>query len=172
MIERRAIVYYSWIGSTKVVSDYLSKQTGIPAVPIVEIKERPVGNIMRAAMGAFFCVRSALKPMDYRMEGVKTLMLASPVWAGKTPPAINTFLKKASFQDKDVYLVLTQGDDKPNLDLIARIATRIEKKGGTVKGRIHFQTHWDPQTNQPVAEEAIRPKADAWLAQIGVLVRE
>jgi flavodoxin len=172
MIERRLIVYYSWIGSTKVVCEYVANQTGIPILRIEEANPRPLGKIMGAAMGSFFGVSSKLKPMDVDMSDVKTLILGSPVWAGKTPPAINAFLKKASLSKKDVWILMTMGEDKPPLEMITALASRIEKRGGTLKGLIPFRTHWEPETNQPITEEEIRETADRFIERAGLPVLE
>lgn len=172
MMERRLIAYYSWIGSTKVVCDYVANQTGIPIVRIEEVKPRPLGNIMGAAMGAFFGLHSRLKPMDFQMVDVKTLILGSPVWAGKTPPAINAFFKKASFSGKDVWILMTMGDDKPPLEMITALASRIERRGGTLKGLIPFRTHWDVETNVPITEDEIRAQADQFLIRAGLPIKE
>lgn len=170
MIERRLIVYYSWIGSTKVVCDYIAGQTGIPIVRIEEIKPRPLGKIMSAAMGAFFGIKSAIKPLGVSLADVQTLVIGMPIWAGKTPPAINAFLSKTSLKDKEVWIVTTMGSDKPALEWITSVASRIERKGGILKGLTPIQTHWEPEINLPITEEEIREKADQFIARAGFLI--
>jgi flavodoxin len=167
MIERRLIVYYSWIGSTKVVCEFIAKETGIPIVRIEEVKPRPFGKIMSAAMAAFFGARSAIKPLDRSLEDVTTLVIGMPIWAGKTPPAINAFFRKTAFKGKEVWIVTTMGSDKPALEWITSVAARIERKGGILKGLTPIQTHWEPETNLPISEEEIREKADQFIARAG-----
>jgi len=168
-LEKYLIAYYSWVGSTEVVAKYIAEKTNIPIVRIEEVKKRPLGSMMSAAMGAFFGTSTKLKPIDLEMEGVQTLILCAQVWAGKTAPAINTYLKKASFRGKQVWVVMTMGDDTPPLKTIESIAIRIAKKGGTVKGHFGIQTHWDPKTNVPITREEIEGVVDNWLLNEGFL---
>jgi hypothetical protein len=74
MQETKLIVYYSWVGSTRVVAQFIERQTSIKAVRIEEIKPRPLSKIMSAAMGAFFGSKSKLKTMDYEMQHIDTLL--------------------------------------------------------------------------------------------------
>nr|WP_154706101.1 hypothetical protein [Planococcus salinarum] len=47
------IVYYSWIGSTEVVAKEIQRLTGFEIQRIEEKKNRKLGKIPGAAMGAF-----------------------------------------------------------------------------------------------------------------------
>jgi len=108
-------------------------------------------------------LKSNLKPMDFAMEDYEAIFLGVQVWAGKTTPAINQFLKKASFQDKDVHLFITKADEKTPLKVIDSITKRIEKKGGTVRDSISITTKWDPKTNIPIAVEEVEGVIHEWL---------
>lgn len=165
MQPSKLIVYYSWVGSTEVVANFLASQTNINTVRIEEVKPRPLSRIMFAAMGAFLGSRSKLKDMDFDMSEVDTLLLGAQVWAGKTSPAINTFLHKASFKNKKVWLFMTLGDNKPPVKVVQSIRRRIEKKGGILQSQVFFQTHWEPETNMPISHEEFEEKALAWLEE-------
>jgi flavodoxin len=165
MQNSKLIVYYSWVGSTKVVAQFIARQTNIDLVSIEEVKPRPLRKIMSAAMGGFLGFKSKLKPMDYEMKHIDTLLLGAQIWAGKTAPAINTFLSKATFRNKKVWLFMTLGDEKLSVKVIESIKKRIEKKGGSFEGYVSFQTHWEPEVNLPITEEEIREKAVNWLKE-------
>ena len=163
MKNRSLIVYYSWIGSTEVVAKEIQRLTKFDIQKIEEKKNRTLGKITGAAMGAFFGFKSRIEPMDFSLEEYENIFLGAQVWAGKTTPAINKYLKKASFKDKKVWLFLTKGDEKIPQQVINSIAKRIEKKGGKVVDSISITTRWDPKTNIPIAPEEVHDLVYDWL---------
>ncbi|MGM0898549.1 MAG: flavodoxin family protein [Bacillota bacterium] len=169
MKNRSLIVYYSWIGSTEVVAKEIQRLTKFDIQKIEEKKKRTSGKIAGAAMGAFLGFKSNIKPMDFELEGYENIFLGAQVWAGKTTPAINKYLEKASFKDKKVWLFLTKGDEKIPQHVIDSITKRIEKKGGRVVDSISITTKWDPKTNIPIAPEEVQGVIYEWLKKGGVL---
>ena len=163
------IVYYSWIGSTEVVAKEIQRLTGFDIQRIEEKKNRKLGNIAGAAMGAFLGLKSNIKPMDFALEEYENIFLGAQVWAGKTTPAINNYLKKALFKDKKVWLFLTKGDEKIPQQVIDSITKRIERKGGRVVDSISITTKWDPKVNTPIATEEVQKPIYDWLKKSGVL---
>jgi len=163
------IVYYSWVGNTEVVAKEIQRLTEFDIQRIEEIKERKLGKIPGAAMGAFFGLKSSLKPMDYSMKEYETIFLGVQVWAGKTTPAVNTFLKNASFQDKNVWLFITKADEKTPIKVIDSITKRIEKKGGNVRDSLSITTKWDPKTNIPIALKDVEGIIHEWLSTGGFI---
>ena len=169
MKNNSLIVYYSWIGSTEVVAKEIQRLTKFDIQRIEEEKNRKLGKIAGAAMGAFFGFKSSIKPMDFALDEYENIFLGAQVWAGKTPPAINSYLKKASFKDKKVWLFLTKGDEKIPQQVIDSITKRIEKKGGSVVDSISITTKWDPKVNLPIATEEVQEPIYDWLKRGGIL---
>ena len=169
MKNNSLIVYYSWIGSTEVVAKEIQRLTKFDMQRIEETKNRTLGKIAGAAMGAFFGFKSSIKPMDFALEEYENIFLGAQVWAGKTPPAINSYLKNASFKDKKVWLFLTKGDEKIPQQVIDSITKRIEKKGGSVVDSMSITTKWDPKTNIPIAREDVQEPIYDWLKRGGIL---
>lgn len=163
------IVYYSWIGSTEVVAKEIQRLTGFDIQRIEEKKNRKIGKVAGAAMGAFLGLKSRIKPMDFALEEYENIFLGAQVWAGKTSPAINNYLKKASFKNKKVWLFLTKGDEKVPQQVIDSITKRIEKKGGTVVDSMSITTKWDPKVNRPIAREEVQEPVYDWLKKGGFL---
>ncbi|EPE62643.1 hypothetical protein L479_00952 [Exiguobacterium sp. S17] len=163
------IVYYSWIGSTEVVAKEIQRLTEFDIQRIEDKKQRKLGNIAGAAMGAFFGLKGSIIPMDFALKEYEHLFLGTPVWAGKTPPAINKYFKKTSFKNKKVWLFITKGDEKVPQQVIDSITKRIEKKGGKVMGSISITTKWDPKTNIPIALEDVQKPIYDWLKRGGIL---
>jgi|LSQX01.3.fsa_nt_gb flavodoxin len=162
------IVYYSWVGNTDVAAKEIAKLTGFELRRIEEKKTRKLSGIMAAAFGAMFGFNSAIKPMDFEMDGYDCIFLGAQVWARKTAPAINSFLNKANFAGKSVYLFITKGDPAVPQGVIDSITQRIQKKGGKVMDALSLTTPWDPQNNTPVSPETINSEISEWIKRIGV----
>lgn len=169
MKKKSLIVYYSWIGSTEVVAKEIQRLTQFDIQRIVEKKNRKLGNVAGAAMAAVLGVKSSIEPMDFALKEYENVYLGAQVWAGKTTPAVNKYLKKASFKNKKVWLFITKSDEKVPRQVIDSITKRIKKKGGMVVDSISITTKWDPKTNIPIALEQVQEPIQEWLRKSGVL---
>jgi hypothetical protein len=60
----------------------------------------------------------------------------TPIWGGKTTPAMNAFLNKADFKGKDVTVITFQADDKGSGSegVYSNIRQVVETGGGTFMG--------------------------------------
>jgi flavodoxin len=163
MVKNGVIIYYSWIGNTKVSAEEIQRLTSFDLLRIEEKKVRQFGNIMGAAMGAFFGLRSNIKEMDLSLKNSDNIFIGTPVWAGKTPPAFNKFLSKVNFKGKNVWVFITKADEKIPHKVIDSINKRIEKKGGKVMDSLSLTTQWDPKTNIPIKAEEVRTMIQAWI---------
>lgn len=132
------IVYYSWTGNTASVAQELHAQTGFALERIEEKKSRPYGSLPMVAMGAWFHLKSAIKPLPVSLEHCDNLFLGIQVWAGNSTPAINAFLKQANFKDKKVWIFMTMADNVPSQKVMDSVRRRIEQKGGVVVDTIGF----------------------------------
>lgn len=166
MVKNGVIIYYSWIGNTKVSAEEIHRLTSFDLLRIEEKKVRQFGNIMGAAMGAFFGLRSNIKAMDLSLKNTDNIFIGTPVWAGKTPPAFNKFLSKANFKGKHVWVFITKADEKIPQKVIESINIRIEKKGGKVMDSLSLTTQWDPKTNIPITAEEVRTIIQDWIKSI------
>lgn len=169
MKNNSLIVYYSWTGNTAVVAQEIQRLTEFDMQRIEEEKNRTLGKIAGAAMGAVFGFKSSIKPMDFKLEDYENIFLGAQVWAKKTTPAINSYLKKASFKNKKVWLFISKADEKIPQQVIDSITKRIEKKGGTVVDSLSITTKWDPKTNIPIAREEVQEIVSDWLKREGFL---
>jgi len=168
MGKNGVIVYYSWVGNTKVFAEEMQKATGFDLLKIEEKKERKPGSIMGAAMSAFMGFGSGIKPMDFSLGKYDNIFLGTPVWGGKTTPAVNTFLRKANFRGKKVWVFITKADEKVPQKVIDSITNRVGKKGGSVMDCLSLTTRWDPKTNIPIAAEEARNGIQDWMKKISI----
>lgn len=163
MGKKGVIIYYSWIGNTKVVAEEIRASTGFDLLRIEEKKERKPGKIMGAALGALLGLGSRIKPMDLSLAKYDSVFIGTPVWAGKTVPAVNRFLGKAGLKGKDVWVFVTKGDEQIPQKVIDSITARIGKKGGKVMDCLSFTCKWDPKTNIPIKAEEIQSIVRKWM---------
>lgn len=168
MAQNNVIVYYSWVGNTELAAKKIASLTGFDIQKIEETKERKFGTMMTAAMGAVFGFKSSIKPMDFSLNGYDNVFLGVQVWGGKTTPAVNSYLKKASFKDKKVWLFVTMGDDKTPQKFIETVTAKIEKKGGKVMDALSITTKWDPKENVVVSANEIKSAVKNWIENIKI----
>jgi flavodoxin len=120
------IVYYSWKGHTEKVATALAKLLDAELVRIEPDREC---RVVREAMKAFLGMKSPIKPAKYDLSGVDTLIIASPVWAGKVPPYVNTYLGSVTGGTGKPFHVLVEMGGRGNQPAIARVRTALERKG-------------------------------------------
>ncbi|MEI6132573.1 MAG: flavodoxin [Bacillota bacterium] len=166
MDRNSVIVYYSWVGNTKLAAEEIQKSTGLELFRIEEKKERNFGSIMGPAFAAFFGFKSGIKPIDFSFQKYENVFIGTPVWAGKITPAINSFLSKYSLKGKNIYIFITKADENVPQKVIDSMTSRIEKKGGKVKGCISLTTKWDPKTNIPLFSEECSREIQEWTKSI------
>ncbi|PTL39040.1 hypothetical protein C6Y45_07610 [Alkalicoccus saliphilus] len=168
-VKNSVIVYYSWVGSTETVAEEIHRRTNFDMQKIEETTKRRFGKFAGAAMAAVIGLKSRIKPMDFELQDYENVFFGAQVWAGRTAPAVNNYLKKASFKNKNVWLFLTKGDEKIPQQVIDSITKRIEKKGGRVVDSMAVTSHWEPKTNIPLAPEEVQEPVEAWLKKEGFL---
>lgn len=128
---KNLIVYYTLTVNTEAVAKELHKKVGGDLKKIEEEKQRKTGiGFAGAAVSALFGLKSKLKPMDFSLNSYDAIFIGGQVWAGHCTPAINAFIDKADFKNKNVYLFLTEADNKAPQKVIDSIKNRIEKRGG------------------------------------------
>lgn len=168
MAQNSVIVYYSWVGNTETAANEIAALTGYDIQKIEEVKERKFGTMMSAAMGAVFGLKSSIKSMDFTLQGYDNVFLGVQIWGGKTTPAINSYLAKASLKDKKVWLFVTKGDDKVPQKFIDTVTAKIKKKGGKVMDALSITTKWDPKENVVVSSDAIKSAVKNWVENIKI----
>lgn len=159
---REKIVVYSWTGNTAAAAVALQEEMGIEAFLLVEEKERQ-GNKGFALGGtqASFGMKTAVKALP-DIADTDVLILGMPVWAGTTPPAINTFFANCDCKGKTVYAFATQQSDGIPKKLESKLRKRVEKLGGGFKHLFVLQV---PQGKQLGVDEA-RERAAKWAQRI------
>jgi flavodoxin len=157
---KNLIVYYSWTGNTEVIANEIQKLTGGAIQKIEEYKKRKSGaGFMGAAFTALIGLKSRIKPMDLSLNGYDNIFIGGQVWAGRSTPAINTFISRAKLSGKKVYLFLTKADDKVPQKVIDSMTQRIERRGGKVIDSFSATT----KMGSVISTEEIRPQLSEWI---------
>jgi flavodoxin len=122
------VVYYSLTGYTEAFASGVAKTLGADIIRVEENKKRTgVIGFISACFDAIFSRKSVLKGIDYDTTKYNLIFIATPVWAGKPTPAINTYITNAILKDKKVVLLITMGSgggEKTSAILVAKIKSR------------------------------------------------
>ena len=122
------IAYFSWKGHTEKTATALAKLLDAELVRI-----EPAGDIRVAggAMKAFFGMKSQIKPAKSDLAGIDTLVVASPVWAGKVPPYVNAYLDAVTGGNGKPFHVLIEMGGRGDQSAIAVVRKALGRKGMT-----------------------------------------
>jgi len=120
------IVYYSWKGHTEKVATALAKHLDAELVRIEPVNE---GSALGKGLKALFNMKSPIKPMKTDLDGVDTLVIASPVWVGKVPAYVNQYLDSVSGASGIPFHVIVEMGGRGDQSAIAIVRTALERKG-------------------------------------------
>ena len=109
---KTCVAYFSKNGNTRIVSEYVANKAG---ATLIELKEnKNYKGFVGFIKGGFRASTHKIAKLDSSIydEIVKhdTIILATPVWAGQTTPAINAAIKNIDFTSKKVFVITTQAD--------------------------------------------------------------
>lgn len=158
----KKIVVFSWTGNTAACAVALQQKLSIEAFLLEEEKPREgskgfaLGGL-QASMG----LKTKLKKLP-DLSNTDVLLLGMPQWAGKTPPAINTFFESCDIAGKKVYVFLTQMSQEVPMQLEAKLKKRIEAKGAAFE---HMFVMCVPRGKQLQVEEAAA-RVEKWAERI------
>ncbi len=120
------VAYYSRSGHTGTIATALAGRLG---AGITEIKPGDRANLAVGAMKAFFSMTAPILPCRTDLASIDILVIASPVWAGKIPPYVTTYLSQVTGGERKPFYVLVErgsaGSDRP----VRIIREQLEKKG-------------------------------------------
>lgn len=137
---KTVIVYYSWTGKTELVAKAIAKSLNANVRKVEEVKKRKgFFGFISGGWSARKEQFSEIKPIDFNLGNYNLIFLGTPVWARRPTPAINAFISKADFRDKEVVLFATMSGVGAE-NTIKIMANRIETKGGKVINSFAIKT--------------------------------
>ena len=108
---KKLFLYYSYTGNGDLVAKEMEKR-GFE-IRKVEAKKRLPKSFFWAMMSGGFQaglgLKDKLKDFDQNIEGYDEIVVGSPIWNGKFPPALNTILKTLPLKDKNVSFLFYSG---------------------------------------------------------------
>lgn len=152
---KTVIVFYSHSNNTRAAADLLGEKL---QAEVVELKEEKPGN----AIQAFFRKSSRLLGEPWKeIQDADRVYLMAPIWAGKSVPAMNAFLRHplTKFKDKEVYIVTFQAspDFKNSIKVHDFMGNLVRNSGGVIKDAYAMQ---GGMMNVFIGDEAIRERMD------------
>lgn len=159
---RNQIVVFSWTGNAAACAVALQNELSVVPFLLLEEKER-AGSKGFASGGvqASLGLSTELKAMP-DLSDCDTLILGMPLWAGTTPPAINSFFKQCDLMNKKVYVFVTQMSSEIPKKLEKKLKKRIAASGGQF---MHMFVVSVPKGLQMTVEMA-QPRAAKWAERI------
>ncbi len=109
---KTCIAYYSKTGNTKMAALYLAEKIDAKVIKLDD--KTNYGGIIGFIKGGMNASKAKKAELDSSLyDEISTfdrIILATPVWAGKTTPAINSVLENVDFEGKEVYVMTTQAN--------------------------------------------------------------
>jgi flavodoxin len=106
--EKTLIIYYSRTGNTKIVCQALSKALNADLLEIKDGTDRSGGwGFFTGAVNAMFSMQTDITPEHPDCAPYGSIIVASPVWAGKLSAATRTLLATNRFDGKKVGIFST-----------------------------------------------------------------
>lgn len=157
------IVTYSLSGNTAACAFALAKvlDTGVFLLEEAKPRRGKKRILVSGGFAASIGLCSRLKALPDLSEA-DTVLLGMPVWAGTTPPAINTLLRDCELSGKRVYAFATQAGDGSPKKLENALKQRVAKQGGQFVELFLLQA---PYGKQLSVENAKQP-AGEWVKRI------
>jgi len=136
----KQILYYSWNGKTRICAGAAAK---LLHAGLTEIQER-----YPRKKGFFGFLRSGYEATKQKTAEIQmlpaltadTVVLAFPVWASKTPPAVNTALRTLDFNGRRVIAIITMGGAAKQIPCYDILTEQVQQRGGTVAAIIPVVT--------------------------------
>lgn len=104
-MDKTIILFYSFEGNTKKVSEYLASELNLPYQEI-----KPINNLDSKGFRKYFWGGSQvimkkkpeLENIEIDLAEYENVLLGSPIWAGCFTPVIRTLLEEGILKDKKI----------------------------------------------------------------------
>ncbi len=135
---KTGIIYYSLSGKTRNV---VEKLHGTIDGDLIEVSVNPPYSTLSAVTkGCYRALKGSadeVLPDQIDVSGYDLLVIATPVWAGRSTPAIHGAINNLhGFQGKPTFLICTCGDAKSGEQALSQLTSLLEEKGMKVVGSV------------------------------------
>lgn len=125
MILKTLIACYSYSGNTYKVASDLKKKLH---ADFTRIETQSDTNYLFKSINALLKKKTPIKPCSVDMKNYDTIVICSPVWAGRAPPAINEYISKLKNTGGKKFGVLVTYGSSGNRKTVGQIRSALEKE--------------------------------------------
>lgn len=128
MMAKPLILFYSLQGSTRKVAQYLSKELEIPMEELKlknDFKPDGISKYVFGGRQAVMGSKPPILPVKSDLAKYDTIILGSPVWAGRFTPALKTLLEKGLLKNKRIFFYYVSGGGPGKTDGKIQSSTKI-----------------------------------------------
>ena len=108
---KKLFIYYSFTGNGDIVAEHLEKE-GFEIRKVIEKYKMPKSffwSVMTGGFRAGISAKGKLVNYDNDVADYDEIIIGSPIWNGRFPPAINSVLSQTDLKDKKVSFILYAG---------------------------------------------------------------
>lgn len=112
MPNKTLVIYFSLTGRTRLMAKTIAKEIGADVEEITPVKHYPLRGAwlyMYGGMQALFGMTPSIDPLRVDIEDYDTVIIGSPVWAGKMAPPMRTCLSQIQLAGKKTAFFCTSG---------------------------------------------------------------
>lgn len=134
---KNLIVYYSYEGNTEELVKAIREVIDADVLKLVPKNEKKSKSLYRFIWGAkevYMTKKPELEPYSVDLSKYDNIIIGSPCWFGSYAPPINSFLSENKLENKNIYLLMCDGNNLRNTWKNYEEAL----KGNTIVSKIDF----------------------------------
>lgn len=111
----KVFVYYSFTGNGDYVAKELSDK-GYKIIKLVSTDKMPKNKFLATLKGGYKALRKScatLKDYSLDLDNISELVIGTPIWNGRFPPALNTLFRDNKFSHFTLLTYSAGGDSLP-----------------------------------------------------------
>jgi flavodoxin len=134
---KTAVVYYSYEGNCALIAELIKNALGADLVELRTADDKKRQGLSKYLWGGRQVMMKEtpdLKPYVFDPEAYDLIILGTPVWAASPAPALNSFFKETTLNNKRIALFCCCAGSK------GKVFDKIKSKlpGNTITGEINF----------------------------------
>lgn len=127
-----SIIIFSSSKKNKIITRTLAEKTESDLVEIKDLKKNNgFFNNIRNNFNALRSQQTNIEPETINLESYDLIIIGCPSTLGNISPAINTFISKNEFYDKNI-IIYTTTNTGQGYDVLKQMKEKLERKGGHI----------------------------------------
>ncbi|MCM8803724.1 MAG: NAD(P)H-dependent oxidoreductase [Candidatus Omnitrophica bacterium] len=134
------IVYFSLTGNTKklAVKIYQFLKSKNLEVSLFELESKEKKSFLRNCIEAIINKRVPIEKIP-PIENYGCIAIGTPIWAGKIPPLVKSFIKEIDISNKNIFLFTTYKSGFLKGKAMKEFVKLIEEEKGKIIGKIDIK---------------------------------